>query len=184
MNELRGWAGRLTLPAGLWPSREEWVGLPAATRATMLALFGWCILVGAVVLSAIIAIQIAAAGGAAPPANAVQAKAQSAAADDAILDRPLFVRSRQAAVAIPARLPPPPPPLVTTDSGVTLSGIFINGGIAKAFVTTAQNPAGVWLTPGEVAGGWRLVAVRPGEAEMQGGGGHIILPFAAGAGRR
>lgn len=169
---------------GLLPSRDDWTGLPSVTRMTIIGLLVWCLLAGVAAISTAIAIETATWGKAAPLAIAAGGGVAAAAAvsQDPILQRPLFVRSRQAAVtAVPPLLSPPL--LVTHDAGVALSGVLINGDMKKAFMTTAQNPAGVWVAPDAVIGGWRLLAVRPGEVELEGSNGRVVLPFAAVAGR-
>jgi len=69
---------------------------------------------------------------------------------------------------------------VLRDSGLRLSGIFINKPTAKAFLTSAQKPTGSWVSTDEVFGGWKLIAVRPYEVEVEASGERLVVPLSAG----
>ena len=114
------------------------------------------------------------------------ARGLSAATGNAILQRPVFSRTREAAVPVIARpqAPPPPPPppvFAARDSDLRLKGVFMNAPVAKAFLISSQNPLGAWVKPQEVFGGWKLVAVRPLEIELEGGAERVTVPLGAGS---
>ncbi|WP_024516256.1 hypothetical protein [Bradyrhizobium sp. Tv2a-2] len=188
MNLLNGLMARFQFPAPKWPSRDELERLPPATRLSLLALFGSCVLAGAATLSAVIVIEAAAWENAAPMTRSLGLAAGTGkgGAGEVMLQRPLFVRSRRLAIAVAAPPPPPPPapPAVMQDPSVGLKGVFINGKTGKAFLTTAQNPGGVWVAPDDMVGGWRLVAVRPDEVELEGSGQRMVVPFITSSVRR
>ena len=151
----------------------------------LLALSGCCVLAAAATVSAVIVIEAAAWSNAAPQPRSLGPSfgIGKGGAGEAMLQRPLFVRSRRLAMAVAAP-PPPPPPMVMQDPSVGLKGVFINGETTKAFLTTAQNPRGVWVAPEEKVGGWRLIAVRPDEVELEGSGQRMVVPFISSSGRR
>jgi hypothetical protein len=160
--------------------------LPPLTRVIAVVLIGWSGLAAAATTGALVAIETAAQGPTGPTAsgaNRVASREQSNG--EAILQRPVFSRTRQAApvaIAIP-QLPPPPAPVlapVPRDSGLRLSGIFINKPTAKAFLTSAERPAGSWVSTDEVFGGWKLIAVRPDEVEVEGSGERLVVAIGAG----
>lgn len=189
MNTLRRLANGLQFHSFRTPSRDDLARLRPVTRLTLLVLLGWCALASAATLSAVVVIESAAWGSAGPVARTPGTGLGTgrAGSGEAMLQRPLFVRSRQQAVVVAAPvLPqsPPPPPPVVRDASIGLKGVFINDKMAKAFLTTAQNPVGVWLAPEESVGGWRLVAVRPDEVELEGGGQRMVVPFAPAGGQR
>jgi hypothetical protein len=82
-----------------------------------------------------------------------------------IIQRPLFSRSRQTASAMVIAPPSQQPPAML-DQNFTLKGVYINGATAKAFMTSAQNPLGVWVQPNEEIAGWRVVAVTPDQVAL------------------
>jgi hypothetical protein len=57
----------------------------------------------------------------------------------------------------------------------------MNAPVVKAFLLSAQNTTGAWVKPEEVFGGWKLVAVRPSEIELEGGGERLTVPLWAGS---
>ena len=50
--------------------------------------------------------------------------------------------------------------MATLDAGITLKGVFMSDGVAKAFLVTAQNPLGVWVQVSGQIDGWRVAAVH------------------------
>jgi hypothetical protein len=92
-----------------------------------------------------------------------------------IVQRPLFSRTRQVVVA-----PEPasaPPPTLTLDQGITLKGVFVNEGFAKAFLLTTQNPVGVWVQVNEEINGWRVAAVLPDQVVLEGQNQKLVVPL-------
>lgn len=172
-----------------WVPLDEFTRLPATTRILLYVLVGWSAIALAAILSGLLEIEIAARGPAPVAAKDTRAAKLERSNGEAILQRPVFSRTRQAvlpAVALtraPA-LPPPPPPLsalVARDNDMRLKGVFMNAPVVKAFVLSAQNPTGAWVKPEEVFGGWKLVAVRPSEIELEGGGERLTVPLGTGS---
>ena len=170
-----------------WVPLDELTRLPAATRAGLYGLMGWSCVVVAAVLTGLLGIEMAARSATPVAAREARMARLEHSNANAILQRPVFARTRQAAVAAIARpqapppLPPPPPSpaLTARDSDLRLRGVFMNAPMAKAFLISAQNPAGAWVKPQEVFGGWKLVAVRPSEIELESGGERRTIPLGA-----
>lgn len=160
---------------------SELTRLQPLARVAVLALISWSGLAAAATACALITIERAARSAAAPGARASRVARLEHGNGEAILQRPVFSRTRQAALPVLAvsQAPPPPagPPPAPRDSGLRLTGVFINTPISKAFLTSAQKPVGSWVQPDEVFGGWKLVAVRPNEVEVEAGGGRVVVPF-------
>ncbi|MGA7998217.1 MAG: hypothetical protein WCA28_25425 [Bradyrhizobium sp.] len=77
-----------------------------------------------------------------------------------------------------------PAPLVTLDHDITLRGVFINLPQAKAFLTSAQNPLGIWVQTGEEIAGWRVAAVKPDQVLLEAPTEKLAVPLTvAGAGK-
>ena len=167
------------------PSRSELAALRPATRVLILGFAAWIALVGAMTLSAVISLEFSTVtaptwfGGNGPAAKASEARV--AASFENIVQRPLFSRNRQGFVAAEpvAAPPPPPPPMATLDSGITLKGVFVSDGVAKAFLVTAQNPVGVWVQVDGQIDGWRVAAVTPGHVVLEGQSEKLTVPLHA-----
>jgi hypothetical protein len=149
--------------------RRELAGLRPVTRLLIVGLTSW---IGVVALTTVIAVvSVEMSTMSFPGWLDTRASASPGiehrlnAGFEDILQRPLFSRSRQAASAV-VSMPssqPPLPPLVIPDQNFILKGVYINGGLAKAFMTSAQNPIGVWVQTNEEIAGWRVVAVKPNQ---------------------
>ena len=165
------------------PSRSELAALRPATRVLILGFAAWIALVGAMTLSAVISLEFSTVtaptwfGGNGPAAKASEARA--AAGFENIVQRPLFSRNRQGFVAAEPVAAPPPPPMATLDSGITLKGVFMSDGVAKAFLVTAQNPVGVWVQVNGQIDGWRVAAVTPEQVVLEGQGEKLTVPLHA-----
>lgn len=172
--------------------RREWVPLdefsrsPAATRVVLFALIGWSVIALAATVTELLGIEIAARSLAPVAAKEARATKLERGGGEAILQRPLFSRTRQVPLPVaafppaPALPPPPPAPLpalVARDSDLRLKGVFMNAPMVKAFLLSAQNTTGAWVKPEEVFGGWKLVAVRPSEIELESGGERLTVPL-------
>jgi hypothetical protein len=162
------------------PSRSELTALRPATRVLILGFAAWIGLVGVMTLSAVISLELSMVtaptwfGSRSPVAKASEARA--AAGFENILQRPLFSRNRQGFVAAePAAAPPPP--MATLDAGITLKGVFMSGGVAKAFLITAQNPVGVWVQLNGQIDGWRVAAVTPEHVVLEGQSEKLTVPL-------
>jgi hypothetical protein len=71
--------------------------------------------------------------------------------------------------------------MATLDSGLTLKGVFMSEGVAKAFLVSAQNPIGVWVEVNGQIDGWRVAAVTPEHVILEGQGDKLTVPLHAGA---
>ena len=164
------------------PSRRELKSVAPLRRGLLL---GLAVLTGLVVVAPIVAIvslELAIAsqsasgssGGRAP----VGRESRGAGTYENILQRPLFSRSRQLlAVAAPSVMvdASAPPARTTLDPSVALRGVFMNGERAKAFLTSSDNPVGVWIALNEQWSGWRLSEVKPNEIVLEADGERQIV---------
>jgi len=164
------------------PSRSELTALRPATRDLILGFAAWIGLVGVMTLSAVISLELSTVtaptwfGSRSPAAKASDARA--ATGFENIVQRPLFSRNRQGFVAAePAAAPPPP--MATLDSGMTLKGVFMSDGVAKAFLITTQNPLGVWVQVNGQIDGWRVAAVTPEHVVLEGQSEKLTVPLHA-----
>lgn len=158
-------AGLLDRPD--FPGRAEFARLRPAMRFLMVALAAS---IGLIVLATILAVAAVEMSAMSVPgwfsaraSASTRSEIRPSTGFEAILQRPLFSRSRQAAVAAVGDAPPPPSPIVPTtlDQGITLKGVYINGAMAKAFLISTQNPLGIWVEVNEEIAGWRVVAIKP-----------------------
>lgn len=171
------------------PGIGELAALRPATRALLAGLSGWIAMVGLVTLLAVAWVEISAMSlpewlGASSPVIRGAERRRPASFEN-IVQRPLFSRSRQGLTLAPVPMPVPPPAPSTLDQGVTLKGVFISGGLAKAFVLSSQNPLGVWVQAGEEIAGWRVAAVEPDrillDGRVDGQGEKLIVPLHGGS---
>jgi len=164
------------------PSRTELMALRPATRVLILGFAAWIGLVGVVTISALISLELSTVtapawfGRTGPAAKASNARAGGF---ENIVQRPLFSRNRQGFVAAEP-VAAPPPPMATLDSGLTLKGVFMSDGIAKAFLISAQSPLGVWVEVNGQIDGWRVAAVTPEHVVLEGQGEKLTVPLHAG----
>ena len=164
------------------PSRSELMALRPATRVLILGFAAWIGLVGAVTISALISLELSTVtapawlGRTGPAAKAANARGGGF---ENILQRPLFSRNRQGLVAAEP-VAAPPPPMATLDSGLTLKGVFMSEGIAKAFLISAQSPLGVWVEVNGQIDGWRVAAITPEHVVLEGQGEKLTVPLHAG----
>jgi hypothetical protein len=170
------------------PSRSEFAELRPATRVLITGLAAWIGLVGVVTVIAVISVEMSAVSVPAwlstrgPASNGGATRA--AASFENIVQRPLFSRNRQVVVAPePASAPPPALPTLTLDQGITLKGVFVNEGFAKAFLLTTQNPVGVWVQVNEEINGWRVAAVSPDQVVLEGQNQKLVVPLNVSGGR-
>jgi len=159
------------------PSRRELKSAAPLRRGLLLGLAALTGLAVAVPIVAIASLEFAIAsqsalgsgGGRAPGGR----ENGGAGNYENILQHPLFSRSRQplAAAAPPATGDAPTPPARTMlDPSLALRGIFMNGERAKAFLTSSDNPVGIWIALNEQWSGWRLSDVKPNEIVLEAGG--------------
>ena len=164
------------------PSRSELTALRPATRFLILGFVAWIGLVSAMTLSAVISLEFSTVTapawfGRSSPAAKVS-NARGAAGFENIVQRPLFSRNRQGFVA-PEPAAAAPPPMATLDAGITLKGVFMSDGVAKAFLVTAQNPLGVWVQVSGQIDGWRVAAVTPDHVVLEGQNEKLMVPLHA-----
>jgi hypothetical protein len=163
------------------PSLSELTALRPATRVLILGFAAWIGLAGVMTLSAVISLELSTVtaptwfGRSGPAAKASEARA--AAGFENIVQRPLFSRNRQGFVAAEAVAAPPPPPMATLDAGITLKGVFMSDGVAKAFLVTTKSPLGVWVQVNGQIDGWRVAAVTPGQVVLEGQGEKMTVPL-------
>jgi hypothetical protein len=164
------------------PSRSELTALRPATRVLILGFAAWIGLVGVMTLSAVISLELSTVtaptwfGRSGPVAKASEARA--AAGFENIVQRPLFSRNRQGFVAAEP-VAAPPQPMATLDAGITLKGVFMSDGVAKAFLVTTQSPLGVWVQVSGQIDGWRVAAVTPEHVVLEGQGEKLTVPLHA-----
>ena len=133
-----------------------WAGLPPGPRVAAVALAVWMALAVSLVGGDILG------GGEgdtrAAPGMATAGPNLPAPALEAIAQRPLFSVTRRPDAPPPAmaQATPPPPP---RDRRITLKGVYIDGAQAKAFVVSAEQPDGAWVSAGGRVGPWRVAAV-------------------------
>jgi hypothetical protein len=169
------------------PGRGELAGLRPATRLLIVGLTAWIGLVGLLTVIAVASVEISAMNfpawfgsrASASPSTEIR----SAAGFENILLRPLFSRSRQAVTPVTVSAPQPPLP-ATLDQNITLKGVFISGALAKAFLTSAKNPLGVWVQVGEEVAGWRVVAVKPGQVLLDAQNEKLVIPLTVNSGAK
>jgi hypothetical protein len=164
------------------PSRSEFAELRPATRVLITGLAAWIGLVGAVTVIAVISVEMSTMGVPAWLSTRGSASkgglTRAGASFENIVQRPLFSRNRQVVVAPePASAPLPALPTLTLDQGITLKGIFVNEGFAKAFLLTTQNPVGVWVQVNEEINGWRVAAVLPDQVVLEGQNQKLVVPL-------
>jgi hypothetical protein len=161
------------------PGRAELAGLRPATRFLIVGLTVWIGLVGLATVIAVAAVEVSSLSpsawfGARASASA-STEIRSPAGFENILQRPLFSRSRQAATVAVSTTPASLPAVL--DQSIALKGVFINGALAKAFLTSAQNPLGVWAQVNEEVAGWRVVAVKPDQVLLHGQNEKLVVPL-------
>ena len=166
-----------------FPSRREMMAITPLRRGMLMALVA---LVGLAVIApvgTIVALEIAIAsqsisGGPGTSGTGHQ-ESRSAAVYENILQRPLFSRNRQSLPTTPALAAPETvaPSRVMLDPSVALRGVFMNGDQAKAFLTSSDNPVGVWISANEQWSGWRIAEIRPNEVVLEAQGERQTLPL-------
>lgn len=170
-------AGVRQFVVGQIPSRRDLKSVAPLRRSLLL---GLSVLTGLAVVGPIVAIaslELAIANQSAFGGGDGRAPAgresRSAGTYENILQRPLFSRSRQLlAVAAPPAVVDSPTTSAKAmlDPSVALRGVFMNGERAKAFLTSSDNPVGVWIALNEQWSGWRLSEVRPNQIVLEADG--------------
>jgi hypothetical protein len=184
VSRIAGLLGRSDIPA-----LGEVAALRPATRVLIAGLSGWIALVAVVTVVAVVSVEMSAVSlpewFGAPASGSRSSAARSPTTFENIVQRPLFSRSRQGTPIVLASAPVPPPPQQPSglDQNITLKGVFIGGGLAKAFLLSPQNPLGIWVLPGEEIAGWRVVAVQPGQVQLTGQGENLVLPLTVSGGK-
>jgi hypothetical protein len=159
------------------PGRAEFARLRPATRVLIVGLAAWIGLVGLATAVAVGSVETSRLSlpawlGARPPASA-NAEMNSPARFENILRRPLFSRSRQGVAEV---VPTPTfQPATMLDPNITLKGVFMSGVLAKAFLTSAQVPLGVWVQANDEIAGWRVVAVTPDRVLLDGRNEKLVI---------
>ena len=166
------------------PGRSELMALRPATRVLVAGLAASIVLAGVVTLGALLWLELSTVtapgwfGSSGLAAKASEARA--AAGYDNIVQRTLFSRNRKVYVAPePVLAAAPPPIMATLDSAMTLKGVFMSDGAAKAFLITAQNPLGIWVDLEGQIEGWRVATVTPGHVVLEGQGQKLTVALHA-----
>ena len=167
--------GRLV--RGQIPGRRELQSVAPLKRALLLGLAGLMALAVVAPIVAIVSLELAIASKSALGSNGGRApigrENRGAGTYENILQRPLFSRSRQlmAVAAPPAAVDAHALPVRTMlDTSVALRGVFMNGKRAKAFLTSSDNPVGVWIALNDQWSGWRLSEVKPNQIVLEADG--------------
>jgi hypothetical protein len=165
--------------AGL-PGRDELAELRPRTRFLIAGLMAGIGLAGLVTVVALVSVEMSTVEFptwfVARASTSAGNEPQPQSGFENILQRPLFSRSRQGAAPAQAYVAAPAPP-VMLDRGLVLKGVFINGPLAKAFLTSAQNPLGMWVRASEEIAGWRVVAVKPDQVVLDGQNEKLVIPL-------
>lgn len=176
-------AGLLDRPD--FPGRAEFARLRPAMRFLMTALAAGIGLIVLVTVFAVAAVEMSTirvpVWFSARASASTHSQIRPSAGFEAILQRPLFSRNRQAAAVAANDAPPSPVVPATLDQGITLKGVYINGAIAKAFLISAQNPLGVWVQVDEEIAGWRVVAVKPEQVLLDLHNEKLEIPLSVGS---
>jgi hypothetical protein len=95
-----------------------------------------------------------------------------------ILARPVFFKSREPFVPVPA--PPPPaliaaPPPMVVDPGLVLGGVMIKNDVRKAYVFSRANANAAWISEGDDFMGWEIRSINKGGAKLEQKGRSIDL---------
>jgi len=168
-------------------AQRELAGLRPVTRLLIVGLISWIGVVALTTLIAVISLEISTMKFPAWFDSHIAALPGTEPRPDPgfenILQRPLFSRSRQTAsatVIAPPSQPPQPP--ARLDQNFTLKGVYMNGATAKAFMTSAQNPLGVWVQPNEEIAGWRIVSVAPDQVALDAQNEKLVVQFSVNGG--
>ena len=163
-----------------FPGRDELAGLRPLTRFLIIGLVAWIGLVGLVTVVALVSVEMSTiefpTWFVARASTSAGNETQPQSGFENILQRPLFSRSRRGAAPPQAYVPAPSPP-VMLDRGLVLKGVFINGPSAKAFLTSAQNPLGMWVRASDEIAGWRVVVVKPDQVVLDGQNEKLVIPL-------
>lgn len=179
---------RLLGRSGL-PTLQELVGLRGPVRVLVAGLSTWIGLVGFVLIAAIVWVELSTIN--LPVwlrSTGVRGRnAESRASQDFsnIMQRPLFLRSRQIVSVEPPPEAPTPQPITPAgpDMSIVLRGVFINGEVAKAFLISSGNPTGIWAQTNEEVAGWRVIEIQPGQVLLGGYGQHMAVQYSPSAGK-
>jgi hypothetical protein len=164
---------RQRLP-GQIPSRRELKSLAPLRRGLLVGLSVLTGLAAVGPILAIVSLELAIANQSASGAgNRALAgwESRSGGTYENILQRPLFSRSRQLlTAAAPAAVVLSTSTRAMLDPSVALRGVFMNGERAKAFLTSSDNPVGVWIALNEQWSGWRLSEIKPNQIVLEADG--------------
>jgi hypothetical protein len=165
------------------PHRSEFALLRPGLRLLIIGLAGWVGLVAVVTVLAVVSVEVstmsAPAWWSTRAPSAATADPRSRAGFEDISQRPLFSRSRKSvSVAQPMAIAPTPStPPQSRDQNIKLKGVFIDGTIVKAFVTSTNSPFGSWIAPNGEIGGWRVAAVTPDQIVLNANAEKLVIPL-------
>jgi hypothetical protein len=112
--------------------------------------------------------------------NGLGEKPQIGAVYSAIIERPLFSRSRRPFVPTPPApsLQQPPEPQVAeviAEPQVTLQGVFIGAQVRRALILTPAEPLASWRTEGDTVGGWQVAEIKANELILKTAGQQRVI---------
>jgi hypothetical protein len=169
------------------PAPAEYAQLRPGTRLLLIGLSCWIVLVAAVTLVAVTSVEMSTISFptwfSARTSAAQVPQARVRAGYENIVQRPLFSRSRQAAMVATVEAPVAPAP-VQLDQNFSLKGVFINGANAKAFLTTSQQPLGTWVKSNEELGGWKVVSIKPDQVILDNQNKRLVIPLSVNGGTK
>ncbi|MCG2672816.1 hypothetical protein ACFPFP_38560 [Bradyrhizobium sp. GCM10023182] len=165
-----------------FPSRRELMAITPPRRGLLIGLVA---LIGVAVVTpvaTIIALEIAVASQSTWEGRGTAAPARQESrigSYENILQRPLFSRNRQSlpTTPAPATAEAVAPTRMMLDPSVALRGVFMDGERAKAFLTSSENPVGIWIALNEQWSGWRLSEVKPNVIVLEADGERQSLPL-------
>jgi hypothetical protein len=164
------------------PQRSEFAQLRPGLRLLVIGLAGWVGLVAVVTIIGIVSVEISTMSAPAwlsdRASSAATADQRSRVGFENISQRPLFSRSRRAVAAVqaqPAVIPSAPQQV--RDQNLKLKGVFLNGEVAKAFVTSTESPFGSWVALNGEIGGWRVASVTSDQVVLKGNEEKLVIPL-------
>lgn len=165
-----------------FPSRRELMAITPPRRGLLIGLAVSIGLAAVTPVATIVALEVAVGSQSMWDGRGTLVPARPESRTDGyenILQRPLFARNRQGLLTTPAPAATEAVAPIRTmlDPSVALRGVFMNGERAKAFLTSSDNPVGIWIALNEQWSGWRLSEVKPNEIVLEADGERQTLPL-------
>jgi hypothetical protein len=164
------------------PHRSEFAQLRPGLRLLAIGLAGWVGLVAVGTIIGIVSVEVSTMSAPAWLSNrassAATADLRSRVGFENISQRPLFSRSRRGVAVVQAQ-----PTVIASsprqvrDQNLKLKGVFLNGEVAKAFVTSTESPSGSWVALNSEIGGWRVASVTSDQVVLNGNEEKLVIPL-------